>query len=228
MTDEELEGLKHYARKVFYSNRWNFSDMTFEDVYAEFVLAALEKGRTAGIATIVKCRHTCAPEAVGIRKAIPFGSISLHNHRTGEEFDALDNILALSSCDTYFKDDDACLKAIAEHLYGDVPERAGRFLDYVYGMPVRGDYARTIREKLYRRGAEVLGLLFDYGKISEREYQKYLSLLAVMDNYAPQKRRLINTSNHADCRAYYQRHGERILANARERNARKRLKTQAE
>lgn len=219
LTAQDLEKIKHYARKVYYNEIYKFRDMSFEDVYHEFICVALAKGSVNGLASSVIYRRLLPYDAVSIATAKPFSALISRNKHNGEEFDGLDGVQALQTFDNYFDnlDGDCCILKIADLLYSDNPERRERFLNYVYGMPVQGDHARTIREKLYRRGGELLAVLRDCGKIGENDYNRYIVLLATMNNYAPQKRPLLNSSSHIAVRKYYERHKEERKAYEHER-----------
>lgn len=220
LTEKDLEDLKKYARKCFYSHNYLFCNVSFEDLYHDFICVAIEKGTTKGIASSVLYRYTCCSEAVEIKTAKPFSALTSVNGRTGEVFDGLDAIPALQCYDNYFFDNEFstdCIFYIASYLYSNSFERFERFLDYINGMPLRGDSARTIREKLFRHAPELLQILLSYDKISYNDFIKYNNLLSTMSNYAPQKRKLMNTSSHNNVRKYYERHKEKRKAYMRER-----------
>lgn len=210
-TQQEIDELSHYAKKFYYDNRYMLNGDTLEDVRQNVFLFALQAGKSKGFGLGSKLYYYYLeyPENAEIKSA---GSLFRENGE-GEIYDVSDVILKRDNCSHYeFNDDDGDLsdviKKLGAILYPD-ETRQNRFLDYVSGISIGAGRERDMRELFFRHSLTILSYLLIYGYIDSSLYRYYCSLLRGMKNYAPQRKKLKQTTSAINCRLYYERHKEK-------------------
>lgn len=214
---EKIDDIRRFARTIFYKNQYMFKSTTIEDIEQDFLLEYLQIENIKLLAKSVIYKYTANKDKVSVRDFIPLSVFEYTTEKSGDTYNFLEESELFAVYDNYYSSNtENFINKIAILCYPDREDLQERIFKYLYGEKIKGDEARGLRRKFFKKAKEILSYYLSFDKISKREFFKYSEYLENMSEYAPQKRKHIDTAENKACREYYERTKERQRKRMRE------------
>ena len=230
MTAERIASISKYAWCIYSTNpkRVECADGDFDDFRSEMYLQGCLHEEDC--AFLLKCVYY---KKLKLKDSLQYNTSQMLNFSSlsgeTEDIDYIEKIVGGKEDDYFLEENDSVIEELANLLYPGREEFQEGFICYMLGVPCwSSSRLRDCREKLFNWRFKILDFLYEKGKITERERDKFWKIAEELKEKQPVKKILSNNYEAVRQREVYHRNPEEARKKSKERTERYRAQKKKE